>query len=101
MELMTLRESLEQTIIQLTRAIDYWSEMTTKGVPGGHHYIHLVRTMEDLKTYIISSERYNNEELRLSSRTNGGLHKGSDAILARESREETESTRNQFVKSNS
>jgi len=100
MELKTLRQSLEETIKQLTKAIDYWSEMTTRGVPGGHHYIRLVRVMEDLKTYIISSERYEDEKLRLSSRTDGGLHEGSDALLEGERRKEAEFTGNQYIKSN-
>ena len=98
---MTLRESLQPTISQLTKAIDYWSEQTVKGKSGGHHYIRLVRTMEELKLYIIESERNDREELRLSSRSDGGLFKEAHDELARESQEEIEFTGNQFVRSNS
>ena len=78
MRLKTLRQSLSPTIKELTNAADYWSEMTMRGKSGGHHYIMLVKQIQELKTYIIESERNDNEELRLPSRTNGGLYRRMD-----------------------
>jgi len=98
---MTLRESLSQTIIQLTNAADYWSEQTLRGRTGGHHYIKIVKTIEELKTYIIESERNDREELRLSSRSDGGLYTETHDWVEDALREQAESDGNQYVRSNS
>lgn len=62
MRSMTLRETLQPTITQLTEAIDYWSEraITEESMlPNDHVYYHkLVKVMEDLKLFIIEQERY-------------------------------------------
>ena len=59
---MNLRESLQPTITQLTKAIDYWSEhaiVQDSMSPNDHVYYHkLVKTMEDLKLFITEQERY-------------------------------------------
>ena len=74
MRLSTLRESLQPSIDELIRATDYWSEMTMRGKEGGHHYIMLVRVVQDLKNYILESERYERDEkLCVSCGTDGGL----------------------------
>jgi len=90
---MTLRESLAQTIINLTKAIDYWSEQTVRGKEGSDHYVRLVKIMEDLKSYIIEEERKSREELRLSSRSNGGLHETVYDWVEELQREQTNTTR--------
>jgi len=82
MRLKTLRESLSPAIKELTNAADYWSEMTMRGKSGSQHYIKLVKQIQELKTYIIESERNDNEELRLPSRSNGGLYRGMDDGVA-------------------
>ena len=62
MQSKTLRESLQPTITQLTKAIDYWSEQAIRKeslLPQDHVYYHkLVKVMEDLKLFIIEQERY-------------------------------------------
>ena len=73
---MNLRVSLQPTIQQLTKAIDYWSTQTVRG-DNEHHYIYLVKTLEDIKHYVLENERNTNEELRLPSRSNGRLHQGA------------------------
>jgi hypothetical protein len=98
---MTLRESLNQSIIQLTNAADYWSEQTLRGKAGGHHYIKIVKTIEELKTYIIESERNDREELRLSSRSDGGLYTETYDWVENALREQAESDGNQYVRSDS
>jgi len=81
MRLQTLRQSLQPSIKALTEAADYWSEMTVRGKAGGHHYIMLVRAIQDLKNYILEAERNDNEELRLSSGTDGGLLRRVDDTM--------------------
>ena len=98
---MTLRESLSQTIIQLTKAADYWSEQTARGKTGGHHYIKIVKTIEDLKTYITESERNDREELRLSSRSDGGLYEETYDWVEALHRDQAESDRDRFIRSDS
>ena len=98
---MTLRESLSQTITQLTKAADYWSEQTVRGKAGGHHYIKIVKTIEDLKTYITESERNDREELRLSSGSDGGLYEGTYDWVEELHREKAESDGNRFIRSDS
>lgn len=73
MRLKTLRKSLQPSIDSLTDCADYWSEMHMRGKLGDEHYIKVVKTIEDLKLYVLDHERKSHEELRLSSRTNGGL----------------------------
>lgn len=62
MQSKTLRETLQPTITQLTEAIDYWSEYAVRQesmLPQHHVYYHkLVKTMEDLKLFIIEQERH-------------------------------------------
>jgi len=81
MQLKTLRQSLSPALTELTNAADYWSEMTMRGKSSGNHYIKIIKQIEELKTYIIESERNDDEELRLPSRTNGRLHKAKNETL--------------------
>ena len=74
MRLKTLRESLQPSINELQDAADYWSEMHVRGKSGHEHYIKAVKLMEDIKMYIVDHERKKHEELRIPSRSNGGLH---------------------------
>jgi len=68
---------LQPTIIALTEAIDYYSEQNIRVGKGGKHYTKLVKVMEDIKLYILENERTSDEELRVSSRSNGRLHEGT------------------------
>jgi len=101
MRLMTLRESLQPSIKALTEATDYWSEITMRGKAGGHHYIMLVKTIEQLKTYILEAERADDEELRLSSRSNGRLHKNMDEGMEDSGVEYFGAARDRYARSNS
>jgi len=78
MRLKMLRKSLQPSIDSLTDCADYWSEMTMRGKSGNEHYIKCVKTIEQLKLYILENERKQDEELRLPSRTDGGLHRRMD-----------------------
>lgn len=74
MRLKTLRESLQPSISSLQDAADYWSEMHVRGKSGHEHYIKSVKLIEEVKLYITEHEREErNEELRLPSRSDGGL----------------------------
>ena len=73
MRLKTLRKSYQPAIDTLTEIADYWSEMHFRGKSGHEHYIKAVKTIEDLKLYVLDHERKEHEELRLSSRADGGL----------------------------
>ena len=73
MRLKTLRKSLQPTITALNECADYWSEMHIRGKTGHEHYIKCVKTIEELKLYILENERKEDEALRLLSRSNGGL----------------------------
>lgn len=76
MRLKTLRESLQPTITTLTECADYWSEMHMRGKIGQAHYFKCVKYIEELKLYVLEEERkQRDEELRVPSRANGGLHK--------------------------
>jgi len=74
---MSLRTSLQPTITALTEAIDYYSEKNVIVGEGGEHYTKLVKIMEDIKLYILENERTSDEELRVSSRSDGGLREGT------------------------
>lgn len=82
MQSKTLRQSLNPVIKELTNSIDHWSEVAVRQdnvSPQEHLYYHkLVKVMEDLKLFIIEQERYTNEELRLPSRSDGGLYRRVD-----------------------
>ena len=74
MRLKTLRESLQPSISSLEEAADYWSEMHMRGKTGHAHYIQCIKYIEQLKLYVLDHERKQHEELRIPSRSNGGLH---------------------------
>jgi len=78
MRLKTLRESLQPTITTLSDCADYWSEMNMRGKSGHNHYVKVVKLIEEIKMYILENERKQDEELRLSSRSDGGLHRRMD-----------------------
>lgn len=82
MRLKKLRESLQPSISALTSAADYWSEMNMRGKSGNEHYIKAVKLVEEIKLYIVEHERKEHEELRLPSRTDGGLHRRMDDGMA-------------------
>ena len=76
MQSQKLRKSLQPVISDLQDAIDYWSEATIRGVADHTNYLFLIKQMEQIKLFIIEAERKErDEELRLPSRTDGGLHK--------------------------
>ena len=77
MESTSLRTILQPTITKLTEAIDYYSEQNVRVGKGGQHYTKLVKVVEDIKLYILENERTSDEELRVSSRSNGRLHEGT------------------------
>ena len=75
---MSLRERLQPTIIHLTEAIDYYSEEHIRGNPNAkEYYVRLVKLVEDVKLFILENERKENEEVCLSSRSDGRLHEGT------------------------
>ena len=100
-----LRLSLQPTITELQTAIDYWSVVAVRqdGIsPDEHiHYTKLVGVMKDLKDYIIEQERYSDEELCISSGSNGGLHGTENDSMETSSSGEAEEERYQFSRSNS
>jgi len=78
MRLKTLRESFQPSISELQDIADYWSEIHVRGKSGHEHYIKAIKLIEDIKLYIVDHERKQDEELRLSSRSDGGLHRRMD-----------------------
>jgi len=92
---------LNPLILAYTSAIDHYSKETIVDGTGQEHYIALVKRLEDLKAYIIENERKNNEELRIPSRTNGGLHEKTNDFVETSSGRYPSEERYQFVRSNS
>ena len=83
MESITLRQSLQPTITELIKAIDYWSTQTVVNKRGSDHYVKLVKTCENIKHYILEDERKENaEKLRVSSRSDGGLQQEPNDSMA-------------------
>ena len=75
---MSLRERLQPTIIHLTEAIDYYSEQHIRGNPNAkEYYVKLVKLVEEVKLFILENERKEDEEVCLSSRSDGGLYEGT------------------------
>ena len=99
-----LRLSLQPTITELQTAIDYWSVVAVRqdGIsPDEHiHYTKLVGVMKDLKDYIIEQERYSDEELCISSGSNGGLHRKENDSVETLQREDAGSDGHSFTRSN-
>ena len=81
MQSKTLRESFQPAIDGLTQAVDYWNEQHFQGQTEYTHYLYAAKALEDIKLYVLEHERYEHEKLRISSRSDGGLHKGSHDIL--------------------
>ena len=100
-----LRESLQPTISALQTAIDYWSVVAVRqdGIPPSEHihYTKLVGVMKELKEYIIEQERYSDEELCISSRSNGGLHTKADDSVETTGSGIADEERYHFSRSNS
>jgi len=102
MESITLRQSLQPTITELIKAIDYWSAQTVVHQRGSEHYVKLVKTCENIKHYILEDERKDNvEKLRVSSGSDGGLHEGTYDWVEELHREGAISEGNQYVRSDS
>ena len=99
-----LRESLQPTINALQTAIDYWSVVAVRqdGIPPDDniHYTRLVDVMKGLKEYIIEQERYSDEELCISSGSNGGLHSEENDSVEALQREDAGSDGHSFTRSN-
>ena len=99
-----LRESLQPTINALQTAIDYWSVVAVcqDGIPPDEniHYIKLVGVMKGLKEYIIEQERYSDEELCISSGSNGGLHSEENDSVEALQRKNASSDGYSFTRSN-
>ena len=99
-----LRESLQPTINALQTAIDYWSVVAVRqdGMPPDDniHYTRLVDVMQGLKEYIIEQERYSDEELCISSGSNGGLHSEENDSVEALQREDAGSDGHSFTRSN-
>jgi hypothetical protein len=99
-----LRESLQPTISALQTAIDYWSVVAVRqdGItPSEHiHYTKLVGVMKELKEYIIEQERYSDEELCISSGSNGGLLTQEDDVMEALQRKDAGSDGHSFTRSN-
>jgi len=86
----------------LTEAIDYYSEEHIKGNPNAReYYVRLVKLVEDVKLFILENERKENEELCVSSGSNGGLFTETYDQLEDALRDQAESDGNQYVRSNS
>jgi len=99
---MTLRQKLQPTITHLTEAIDYYSEEHIKGnASAREYYVRLVKLVEDLKLFILENERKDNEEVCLSSRSNGRLFTKTYDQLEDALRDQAESDGDQYVRSNS
>jgi len=63
----------------LTEAIDYYSEEHIRGNPNAkEYYVKLVKLVEEVKLFILENERKKDEEVCLSSRSDGGLHRRMD-----------------------
>ena len=83
MQSQTLRKSLQPVISDLQDVIDYWSEATVRGVSDHTNYLFLIKQLEQIKLFIIEAERKErDEELRLSGRTDGGLHEAKNETVA-------------------
>jgi len=88
-----LRESLQETITQLTNAVDYWCEQNiieaqygdakiVKYTTNRLYHIFLAEKLKEIKDFIIAEERKQDaEKLRLSSRSDGGHNKRNDAWM--------------------
>ncbi len=78
---MDLRQSLQPTITELTKATDYWSEQYVRGRASYQEYTKIILIMQDLKNFILEHERNDDETIRVLSRSNGGLHtKANDSV---------------------
>jgi len=80
--------------------IDYYSETNVKLGKGGEHYTKLVKVMEGIKLYILENERTSDEELRVSSRSNGRLHEGTYDWVEELHAEQAEQARDKLSGSN-
>ena len=99
-----LRASLQPTISALQTAIEYWSVVAVRqdGIsPSEHsHYTKLVGVIKELKEYIIEQERYSDEELCISSGSNGGLHSEENDSVEALQRKDAGSDGHSFTRSN-
>ena len=97
---MSLREKLQPTITELTKLADYYSEQHIRGKCDYATYFEITLIISDIKDFIVANERKYNEELRLSGRTDGGLHEGTYDWVEELHREQAEPDRRNFSRSN-
>ena len=98
---MSLREKLQPTITELTKLADYYSEQHIRGKCDYATYFEITLIISDIKDFIVNNERKYNEELRLSGRTDGRLHEGTYDWVEELHREQAESNRRSFFRSDS
>jgi len=98
---MDLRQSLQPTITELTKATDYWSEQYVRGRASYQEYTRIILIMQDLKNFILEHERNDDETIRVLSRSNGGLHTEADDSVETSSSGTADEERHQYVRSNS
>ena len=101
MQLKNLRTTLQPTITELTKAADYWSEQYVRGRASYQEYSRITMILQDIKDFIVTNERNGDEELRLSSGSNGGLHEDMDEGMANSGVEYFGAARDRYARSNS
>ena len=97
---MDLRQSLQPTIIELTKATDYWSEQYVRGRASYQEYTKIILIMQELKNFILEHERNDDETIRALSRSNGGLHSEENDSMTNVQREDAGSDGHSFTRSN-